>query len=75
MRSRRCSSMGLGAGSEGKVAARQRLELGEKLMSSKKLQMLAKLVGAFREVAFEARRKRDRALAAGAPLDRQWATI
>lgn len=51
-------SLGLGAGSEGRVAARQRLELGERLMSSKKLQLLAKLVGAFREVAFEARRKR-----------------
>ncbi len=52
------NSMGLGQGSQGRVGARQRLELGEKLMNSKKLQLLAKLVGAFREVAFEARRKR-----------------
>jgi uncharacterized protein with von Willebrand factor type A (vWA) domain len=52
------TSFGLGAGGEGKTSARQRLELGERLMASKKLQLLAKLVGAFREVAFEARRKR-----------------
>jgi uncharacterized protein with von Willebrand factor type A (vWA) domain len=51
-------SLGLGAGSDGRVSAEKRLELGERLMRSKKLQMLARLVGAFREVALEARRKR-----------------
>ncbi|MEM9489028.1 MAG: hypothetical protein AAGC55_07785, partial [Myxococcota bacterium] len=51
-------SMGLGASRDGRVGASRRLELGERLMRSRKLQLLAKLVGAFREVAFEARRKR-----------------
>ncbi|ACY12872.1 VWA domain-containing protein [Haliangium ochraceum] len=51
-------SMGLGSGREGQVGAAERLELGERLMRSRKLKLLAKLVGAFREVAFEARRRR-----------------
>ena len=51
-------AMGLGSGQHGKVGAAKRMELGERLMRSRKLQLLAKLVGAFREVAFEARRKR-----------------
>ena len=70
-------SMGLGSGREGRVGASERLELGERLMRSRKLQMLAKLVGAFREVAFEARRRRVvrspqelHAVSTGAHLDR-----
>lgn len=51
-------SLGLGAGGDGKVGVQERLELGERLAKSKKLQLLARLTGAFREVAFEARRKR-----------------
>lgn len=51
-------NMGLGPGGDGKVEAHRRLELGRRLLKSRKLQLLAKLVGAFREVAFEARRKR-----------------
>jgi uncharacterized protein with von Willebrand factor type A (vWA) domain len=51
-------SMGLGRGRGADVPAEKRLELGQRLMKSKKLQLLARLVGAFREVAFEARRKR-----------------
>ena len=51
-------AMGLGSGQEGRVGAARRIELGERLMRSRKLQLLAKLVGAFREVAFEARRRR-----------------
>lgn len=49
---------GLGAGGDGRVSAEKRMELGQRLMRSKKLQLLARLVGAFREVAMEARRKR-----------------
>lgn len=49
---------GLGAGGDGRVSAEKRMELGQRLMRSKKLQMLARLVGAFRDVALEARRKR-----------------
>ncbi len=51
-------SLGLSVGGDGRVQAQRRLMLGERLMRSRKLQLLAKLVGAFREVAFEARRKR-----------------
>lgn len=51
-------SLGLGAGGDGKVGVKERLELGERLAKSKKLQLLARLTGAFREVAFESRRKR-----------------
>ncbi|WP_428265084.1 VWA domain-containing protein [Haliangium sp.] len=70
-------SMGLGSGRAGQVGAAERLELGERLMRSRKLQLLAKLVGAFREVAFEARRRRVvrapqvvHAVTRGAHLDR-----
>lgn len=70
-------SMGLGSGRQGQVGAAERLELGERLMRSRKLQLLAKLVGAFREVAFEARRRRVvrnpqelHAVSTGAHLDR-----
>lgn len=51
-------NLSLGQGGDGRVDARRRLELGERLLQSRKLQLLAKLVGAFREVAAEARRKR-----------------
>ena len=40
------------------VNADERLELGERVMRSDKLRRLARLLGAFREVAFEARRRR-----------------
>jgi uncharacterized protein with von Willebrand factor type A (vWA) domain len=50
--------LGIGRGGDGKVAAHKRMELGRRLLQSKKLQLLARLVGAFREVAFEARRRR-----------------
>jgi uncharacterized protein with von Willebrand factor type A (vWA) domain len=49
--------LGLGAGGDGKQDARRRLELGERLAQSKKLRLLARLAGAFKEVAFEARKK------------------
>lgn len=51
-------SLGLGRGGDARVSAQARLELGQRLLKSRKLQLLAKLVGAFREVAFEARRRR-----------------
>ncbi|GAB4511398.1 MAG: hypothetical protein Tsb0020_29170 [Haliangiales bacterium] len=70
-------SLGLSSGQAGRVGASRRLELGERLMRSQKLKLLAKLVGAFREVAFEARRKRVarspqtlHAIGAGDHLDR-----
>ncbi len=50
-------ALGLSVGQPGHTSAQQRLELGERLMQSRKLQLLAKLTGAFKEVAFEARRK------------------
>lgn len=50
-------SLGLGQGGDGRVAAKERMELGQRLLNNRKLQLLAKLTGAFREVAFEARRK------------------
>ena len=49
---------GLGVGGDGEVDAERRMELGDRIMRSRKLKMLARLVGAFREVAFEARRRR-----------------
>ena len=49
---------GLGVGSDANVDAERRMELGDRIMRSRKLKMLARLVGAFREVAFEARRRR-----------------
>lgn len=48
----------LGIGGDGRMPAHQKMELGERLLRSKKLRLLARLTGAFREVAFEARRKR-----------------
>ena len=45
---------GAGAG----VSAEQRLELGQRIMQSRNLKRLARLLGAFREVAAEARRKK-----------------
>ncbi|MBK8013565.1 MAG: VWA domain-containing protein [Deltaproteobacteria bacterium] len=52
------SGLGLNAGTDGRMSVEARVELGDRLMKSKKLQRLARLVGAFREVAFEARRRR-----------------
>ena len=49
--------LGLASGGDGKNDARRKLELGERLGQSKKLRLLARLAGAFREVAFEARKK------------------
>ena len=48
----------LGVGSDEAVDAERRMELGDRIMGSRKLKMLARLVGAFREVALEARRRR-----------------
>lgn len=52
------AAFGLGGAGEGRVGAERRFELGERLLASKKLQLLARLLGAFKEVAFEARRRR-----------------
>lgn len=49
--------LGLGSGTGG-VDAERRLELGDRIMRSQKLRLLARLVGALREAAFEARRRR-----------------
>lgn len=51
-------SLGVGSTSHGAVDAERRMELGDRIMRSRKLKLLAKLVGAFREVAMEARRRR-----------------
>ena len=48
----------LGVGNDSAVDAERRMELGDRIMRSSKLKMLARLVGAFREVAMEARRHR-----------------
>ncbi|MBX2810368.1 MAG: VWA domain-containing protein [Myxococcales bacterium] len=51
---------GLGLANNGTLhpdAARRRLELGEKLARSKKLQLLARLAGTLKEIAFEQRKK------------------
>lgn len=71
------SNLSLGRGDGGHVDAGRRLQLGERLLRSRKLQLLAKLVGAFREVANEARRKRVarspqelHAISSGAQLER-----
>ncbi len=53
-------SLGLSSGGMGRMGAERRLALGEKLLTSRKLQLLARLTGAFREVAFESRRHRIR---------------
>ncbi len=52
------SAFGLGSGSGATTTADLRLDLGDKLMRSKKLRLLAKLLGAMKEVAFEARKNR-----------------
>lgn len=69
--------LGIGQSGAGRVDAKRRLELGERLLRSRKLQLLAKLVGAFREVAAEARRQRVtrspqelHSISSGAHLDR-----
>ena len=49
-------SLGLAGGAV--VDPDRRRELGQRIMGSRKLKLLARLVGAFREVAFEARRRR-----------------
>lgn len=51
-------ALGLGGGKNQEVDARTRVELGERLATSKKLRLLARLTGAFREVATEARKRR-----------------
>ncbi|MEL7367883.1 MAG: VWA domain-containing protein [Myxococcota bacterium] len=53
-------NLGLDQGGAGRVGAERRMALGERLLASRKLQLLARLTGAFREVAFESRRKRIR---------------
>lgn len=69
--------LGLGAGRGNSISGEQSFALGDKLLRSKKLRLLAKLAGAFREVAFEARRQRVarspqtlHAIETGAALDR-----
>ena len=49
--------LGIGGGQDSPRDARRRIELGERLARSKKLRLLARLAGAFKEVAFEARKK------------------
>ena len=51
--------LGLGSGLDGGGSrdARRRLELGERLAQSKKLRLLARLAGAFKELAFDVRKK------------------
>ena len=51
-------ALGLGGGRNRQVDARTRVELGERIATSKKLRLLARLTGAFREVASEARKRR-----------------
>jgi len=52
------NAFGLGGGSKGTTDPDLRLDLGQRLMKSKKLRLLARLLGAMKEVAFEARKKR-----------------
>ena len=52
------AARGLGLGQDGNVDVERRLELGERIMRSDKLKRLARLVGAMRELAFDARRRR-----------------
>ena len=49
---------GLGIGNDGHMSAERRLELGQRIMRSDKLRRLARMVGAFRQVALESRRNR-----------------
>lgn len=51
------NGLGVGTGGDSPMDARRRLELGERLAQSKKLRLLARLAGAFKEVAFEARKR------------------
>lgn len=51
-------ALGLGGGKNRRVDARTRVELGERLATSKRLRLLARLTGVFREVASEARKRR-----------------
>jgi len=52
------AARGLGLGQDAHVDVERRLELGERIMRSDKLKRLARLVGAMRELAFDARRRR-----------------
>lgn len=52
------AARGLGLSQDGNVNIEQRLDLGERLMRSDKLKRLARIVGAMRELAFDARRRR-----------------
>ncbi|HJL39753.1 MAG TPA: hypothetical protein RMG48_00485 [Myxococcales bacterium LLY-WYZ-16_1] len=49
---------GLGLGSGESLDPSRRFELGKRLLRSRKLQMLARLLGAFREIAQEVRKRR-----------------
>ena len=48
----------LTGGGDGLVGSQQRIELGQQMLRSAKLRRLARLLGAFRELAVEARRRR-----------------
>lgn len=52
------SAYGIGGGGRGATDPDLRLDLGQRLMKSKKLRLLARLLGAMKEVAFEARKQR-----------------
>lgn len=52
------SAFGLGGGGLHSTDPDLRLDLGHRLLKSKKLRLLARLLGAMKEVAFEARKKR-----------------
>lgn len=52
------SAFGLGGGGLHATDPDLRLDLGHRLLKSKKLRLLARLLGAMKEVAFEARKKR-----------------
>ncbi len=52
------AAFGIGSGQDQKTDAATRAELGRKLARSKKLRLLARLLGAFKEVANEARRNK-----------------
>ncbi len=51
-------ALGMASGAEGRMPAHEKMALGERLMRSKKLRLLARLTGAFKDVALEARKKR-----------------
>lgn len=50
-------SFGESVGAPGETAAHEKLDLGEQLLDNRKLQLLAKMVGVFREVALADRRR------------------